>query len=410
MFTTLGGNMEHQQTVEATKPVLFGHRKVRPRACLADGKQHIRTFLADALEELGFITCACAQIDELPAILESQPPDLFVLGLSAGGVEGATMLAILAAHGYDGKVLLLGPPDRPMVAAVRERGEELGLAMLPALATPFAEGNLRDSVACLLPADEPPTPPVDVAQAVNAGWLELWYQPKLDAGTLEVAGAEALVRMRHPAWGVVPPAYFVPDDGDPHFRALSEFVIGRCIHDWHDFLSQHGPVELAVSLPVDFLLDPESLRILCQQMPNHPDFAGLIVEVNGADVLRNLAAMKSVAGKIRFHNIGLSIDLGEEWLSFADIGIFPFVEIKVDRKFVAGCAENALKQMVCRQILDLADIVGARTLAEGVETRADFEYVREMGFEMVQGSLFAKPMPARKFARAVLSRPLAMPH
>jgi len=66
--------------------------------------------------------------------------------------------------------------------------------------------------------------------------------------------------------------------------------------------------------------------------------------------------------------------------------------------------------MVCRQILDLADIVGARTLAEGVETRADFEYVREMGFEMVQGSLFAKPMPARKFARAVLSRPLAMPH
>jgi len=128
------------------------------------------------------------------------------------------------------------------------------------------------------------------------------------------------------------------------------------------------------------------------------------------DVLRNLAAMKSVAGKVRFHNIGLSIDLGAEWLSFADIGIFPFVEIKVDRKFVAGCAENALKQMVCRQILDLADTVGARTVAEGVETRADFEYVREMGFGMVQGSLFAKPMPARKFARAVLSRPLAMPH
>ena len=145
-------------------------------------------------------------------------------------------------------------------------------------------------------------------------------------------------------------------------------------------------------------------------MPNHPAFAGLIVEVNGADVLRNLAAMKSVAGKVRFHNIGLSIDLGAEWLSFADIGIFPFVEIKVDRKFVAGCAENALKQMVCRQILDLADTVGARTVAEGVETRADFEYVREMGFGMVQGSLVAKPMPARKFTRTVLSRPLAMPH
>src|SRR5258708_34993986 len=122
MFTTLGGNMEHQQTVEATKPVLFGHRKVRPRACLADGKQHIRTFLADALEELGFITCACAQIDELPAILESQPPDLFVLGLSAGGGGGATLLTILAAPRYDRQGLLPRPPHRPLGAARRQRG------------------------------------------------------------------------------------------------------------------------------------------------------------------------------------------------------------------------------------------------------------------------------------------------
>src|SRR3981081_2470116 len=98
MFITLGGNMEHQQTVEAIKPVLFGHRKVRPRACLADGKQHIRTFLAEPLEALGFVTCECAQIGELPAILESQPLDLFVLGLSAGGVAGGALLSLLAAR------------------------------------------------------------------------------------------------------------------------------------------------------------------------------------------------------------------------------------------------------------------------------------------------------------------------
>jgi EAL domain-containing protein (putative c-di-GMP-specific phosphodiesterase class I) len=266
-------------------------------------------------------------------------------------------------------------------------------------------------VASLLPADEPPIPPVDVAQAVSAGWLELWYQPKLDARSLNVASAEALIRMRHPTWGVVPPAYFIPDDSDPHFRALSEFVVGQAVHDWHHFLGQHGPLELAINLPVDFLRDPESLRVLCRQMPNHPAFAGLIVEVNGTEVLRNLAAMKDVAQKVRFHNIGLSIDdLGAEWLSFVDIGVFPFVEIKVDRKFVAGCAENTLKQMICRQILELADTVGARTVAEGVETRADFQCVREMGFNLVQGFFFAKPMPARKFTRTVLNRALAMPH
>jgi EAL domain-containing protein (putative c-di-GMP-specific phosphodiesterase class I) len=119
--------------------------------------------------------------------------------------------------------------------------------------------------------------------------------------------------------------------------------------------------------------------------------------------------MKEIAGQVRFHNIGLSIDhLGAEWLSFADIGAFPFVEIKVDRKFVAGCAENALKKLICRQIRDLADTVGARTVAEGVATRADLACVREMGFDMVQGSLFAKPMPARKFTRSGLS--VTLPH
>src|ERR1700693_2814559 len=135
MITMVGGIMGNQQAIEAIKPVVFGRRKVRPRACLADGKQHIRTFLADALEELGFITCECAHVAALPAILDTQPPDLVVLGLSAGGIEGAAMLTILAAHAYDGKVLLLGPRDWPMVAAVRERGEELGLAMLPLLTT-----------------------------------------------------------------------------------------------------------------------------------------------------------------------------------------------------------------------------------------------------------------------------------
>ena len=110
-----------------------------------------------------------------------------------------------------------------MVKAVRQIGDEYGLAMLPSLPTPFSAGSLRDSVATLLPAEPAPSPAVDVAEALKAGWLELWYQQKIDLRTMVPSGAEALVRMRHPAWGVVPPAYFIPDELDPHFQSLSEF-------------------------------------------------------------------------------------------------------------------------------------------------------------------------------------------
>ena len=128
-----------------------------------------------------------------------------------------------------------------MVKAVRQIGEEYGIAMLPSLPTPFSAGTLRASLATLLPAEPAPSPAVDVAEALKAGWLELWYQQKINVRTLVPSGAEALVRMRHPAWGVVPPAYFIRDDKDPHFRALSEFVIGRAIEDWRYLLEQPGP-------------------------------------------------------------------------------------------------------------------------------------------------------------------------
>jgi len=295
----------------------------------------------------------------------------------------------------------------PAVAAVHELGKRLGLAILPALATPFDDASLHESISALLPLNKPPSPPVDVAEALSVGWLELWYQPKIDTQTLELNGAEALVRMRHPSWGIVSPAYFIPADGDPHFCALSEFVIDQAMKDWQYFLAERGHIEIAINLPLTFLQDPQSTLSLCQRIPKHPAFEGLVIEINGTEVLRDLTLVQDLAYRLRFYNIGLSIDdLGAEWPSFMAIRPFPFVEIKVDRKFVAGCANDRLKQATCRQILDWAHVVGTRSVAEGVETRADFFCARQMGFDLVQGNVSGKPMLPRKFAQAVLRHPV----
>jgi EAL domain-containing protein (putative c-di-GMP-specific phosphodiesterase class I) len=297
-----------------------------------------------------------------------------------------------------------------MVKAVEESGRSLGLAMLPLLATPYRDENLRHILAAFPPVEAPPSPPIDVAEALHAGWLELWYQPKIDVRTLVACGAEALIRIRHPAWGIVPPAYFIPDDGDPHFRALSEFVVSQAVKDWHQFVGQHGHVEIALNLPVAFLGDPEAFPELCRQLPKHPVFKGMNIEINSTEIIRNLELVKKVARQLRFHDISVSIDdLGAEWPSLLENADFPFAELKVDRKFVAGCADNRLKQVICHRILELAGDCSARTVAEGVETKADFLAVREMGFDVVQGFLFAKPMSARKFARTMLGRTLTLP-
>lgn len=165
--------MDSQRIEEAAKLATFGRRKVTPRVCVADSKQHIRAFLAEALEELRFITCECGRANDLVAVLDNHLPDLVVLGMSAGGVAAGEMLKVLAAKAFSGKVLLLGPGGSPVVEALCKMGEELGVAMLPPLATPFRIGGLRASVAAFLGGRDT-AEPAGRCDRRRACWPELW--------------------------------------------------------------------------------------------------------------------------------------------------------------------------------------------------------------------------------------------
>lgn len=376
-----------------------GTRRVRLLVCITDGKPHIRTFLRDALSELSFSVYECEQARDLDVALDAKPPDLVVLGLTAGGVAAGEMLETLAAKDFDGKILPFAPRDSSIVGIIQELAEKLGLAMLPPLLTPFSKEQLREILAKFLP-EASSGPLVDIAEAMRGGWLELWYQPKIDARAIIMRGAEALLRIRHPMWGIVPPACFISHNGDARFHAISEFVISRAVDDWYYFFARRGPIETAINLPISFLRNSESVGLLCKQLPNHTAFEGLIVEIDGTEVVRDLKLAIDLANQLRFHKVAISIDdLGAEWPALAGLSSFPFVELKVDRKFVTGCTDDRLKRSICRRILQLADAYGARTVAEGVETWADFLTVQDMGFDLVQGFLFGKPMSAERFAQ-----------
>jgi EAL domain-containing protein (putative c-di-GMP-specific phosphodiesterase class I) len=388
----------------------FGRRKIAPRACIADSKAHIRDFLREALEDLDFISCDCATAESITSILSEYHPDLFIIGLSGGGLAANAMLEALHRLRYKGSVLIFGAEGSPMTFAILRVGEELGLEMLPLLSTPFNDHELRLRTAALRQFDLPPNPPVDVAEALHADWLDLWYQPKIELRSLSLSGAEALVRLRHPTWGIVPPAHFLPDATDPHFRKLSEFVITRAVRNWRYFFDAYGHIELAINLPIAFLQDSAAVETLANNIPRHSAFEGMIVEFKASEIVRDLPAARKAARQLQLLNIGVSVDnVGEEWPLLMELDEFPFVEIKIDRQFVNGCADDRLKQWNCRRILELADGLGARTVAEGVETRADFIMTRELGFDLIQGFFFAKPMEARKFARRTLGRQIEIP-
>lgn len=396
-----------EQPLWSARPVEgFGRRRIKPSALIIDGKPHVREFIREALEEIGFVADD-SNADHLPDLITGRKIDVILLGLSEGGIAGSIALETLRELGFEGHVLVFAQPGMPMVDALLDLGEGIGLSMLPLLPTPFGDGVLRQMVSFLLPQEPIPSPAIDPTQALRAGWLELWYQPKVNIRSLTIDGTEGLIRLRHPSWGIMPPAQFLPDADDPHFTELSNFVITQAMTDWHAFAADYGHVEIAVNLPLAFFNEPAAVENLARHLPAHPAFKGLIVEINGSELAANPELAKSAARQLRFLNIGVSVDdVGADWPILMAIGDCPFVEIKVDRSFVTGCGDDRLKQATCRSIVDFADTLGVRTVAEGVETRADFIMARELGFDLVQGYFFGKPAEARKFARRALREPV----
>jgi EAL domain-containing protein (putative c-di-GMP-specific phosphodiesterase class I) len=392
--------MENQETGEAP-PAVVARRAIVPRVCIADAKPSARTFIAEALEQLGFSTFECNRVAGLDATLASSPPDLVVIGSSAGGIEACEMMEALAARRFGGKVLVIGPRVSPMVSAIRGLGHKLGLAMLPLLPTPFAGGDVRDCVAPVLSGDAPPVSAPGRSEPRRTRRLELRYRPRIDTRRLTLVGAEAIGGPCCPA----------PSGDGSRLVASSLLMIAQAIDDWRHFATRHGHIEIAVNLPAAFFHHPDAVDALCRRMPDHPAFGGLIVAIRAAEVIRDLDLMKTVARRLRHHNIAIAIDeLGMEWTSFLGLHDLPFVELKVDPQFIAGCADDRRRQATCRRILELADAMGARTVADGVASRADFLAVREMGFHLAQGALFANPMTAEELARSVPRHPAPAPH
>jgi EAL domain-containing protein (putative c-di-GMP-specific phosphodiesterase class I) len=383
----------------------FAHRPVPPRACVVDSKPHVRSFLAEALNDLGFIACNCG-VPELATVLADKAPDLIVLGPLGSDDALPTLLSKLTT--FSGKVMLFGGRSAPSLMEAHEHGERLGLAMLPPLGTPFRDGDLGRNLNCFLPVPPPPAIGIDVDEALQNGWFELWYQPKIDTRSVTPCGAEALIRVRHPTWGPVSPAYFIPAANDPYYHALSQFVIMHAMADWMQFAILGNRVDISVNLPSPVLQDPDFINYVFGKLPAGAASAGLLIAADCADAMSDVDLVRKAGAQLAFRNIGIALDsIGTEGAMLVGRRDLPVVEMKVQRNFVRGCCNDRTRQAVCAHIVAAARENGARAVADGVASQGDFLTLRDLGFDLVQGPLFAKPMPAHKFTCAILTKRFA---
>ena len=225
---------------------------------------------------------------------------------------------------------------------------------------------------------------------------------------MSIAGAEALLRGRHPEYGILPPAELLPPPGDPLYQDLSRFVLRRAMSDWRHFAENGLPLKLSVNIPVSVINAPDFISVVRELLPRDPLFPGLVIEVTEDEVIIDTAQVKEIATQLKLYNTWISIDdFGAAFSSLARLIDLPCVELKMDRSFVADCAVDEGKRSLCQSAIDLAHRFHAMVCAEGVEKVEDLDVLIGMGCDLAQGYLFARPMHPDNLVKLLLSRPQA---
>ena len=344
----------------------------------------------------GFSARSFGDLTSLEIALTEALPDVIVLDLSLGGSDGIDVIRSLANSRFGGSILIASGLEAETIGAVTQIGEQYGLTMLPFLRKPFQLEQLTerlDLVTSFMGGGE-----ADVENALRNGYLELWYQPKINLDSGLVCGAEALIRLRHPKRGILLPSSFLPAPGDPRHGPLANFVMRRSLADWSFFAGSGLNIKLAINMPISIFETPEFVANLRKYLPSRGDFPGLIVELIEDEVIRNADFAREVAVQLKLYNIDVSIDdFGSGYSTLERLRSLPFTELKIARDHVDGCSVRQQQYVKCESIVGLAHRLGMITVAEGVESSGDLKALVRMTCDVAQGRVLGEPMERTEF-------------
>jgi len=379
---------------------------------VVDDEEGICKFVSLALANLGLQAESYHTASEAVAALGRGHPDIVFLDIALKGSDAIEVLRVLGERRYSGVVQLMSGSNTDLLDDVRRIGARHGLIMRVPLQKPFRGEAIRHAVTSEPFDGQPettlllaPAIKVDLDEALAKGWLELWYQPKVDLRTWALVGAEGLIRCRHPVHGTLPPACCIPEAGEASLTALTEHVVLTALRDWTEIAVAGAVLRASVNANVGALTTLNLAALIRENRPRSERWPGLILEVPESEVIKDVSLLHEIATQLRIYGITLAIDdFGEGFSSFTRLRELPFGELKLDRSFVEGCADDARNAGICRAVIELAHQFGVVAVAEGLEEAVDVAAIRAMGCDIGQGYFFARPMPKASFISLLAER------
>jgi len=373
-----------------------------------------RRTLAELLGHLGAgrVSDAADGIAALQALAPDSPVhiDVAIIALDLPGLDGLDLIGRLADTGTHARLIVTGAQPASLLFSVDTLAHARGIDLLGAIATPVDRARLEALLAHYTPLSPSarmarrPAAPRFTFQQIGIGLqqrqFEPFFQPKIELATGQVKGLEAFARWRHPEHGVLGPASFI-DALQQHGRvdfldwSMIELAVERC--RW--FQDRGIAVPISLNIAATTLAHPSFVRQMCACLARHqvaPDQVTFEMSESAVLTINPLFIERLI--RLRMLGFGLAIDdYGTGHSNLQLLASIPFTELKIDRAFVDGASRRRPIGTVLRSFLSLAHSLDRMSVAVGVETRQDWDFLQDHGCTYAQGYHIADPMEAAAF-------------
>jgi EAL domain-containing protein (putative c-di-GMP-specific phosphodiesterase class I)/ActR/RegA family two-component response regulator len=376
------------------------------RILVLDDELFMLKLHAQMLANLGFAAVSTAQSghDALAKMdMEKESPDLILLDLSMPAMDGLEFIRRLVDRRFEGRLILVSGEDERVLRTVEKLADAHHIRVLGHLSKPVQQ----DKLAILLRRWRPASGTFEIAwkrvysedavrSAIEGDQLIVHYEPKVSVKTGELVGVEALVRWRHPKDGLVVPQQFVGvAESSGMIHKLTRIVFSKALAQAASWRAAGLAVKMAINVSIDALSTLDFADFAAAQAAETGTAPkDVIVEVTESRLMQDLRAPLEVLTRLHLMRFQLSIDdFGTGYSSLSQLQDIPFSELKIDRSFVhRGAADQTVRTMY-NTCLGLAKQLKMSTVAEGVEDKNDWEFVRASECETAQGYFVARAMP-----------------
>jgi EAL domain-containing protein (putative c-di-GMP-specific phosphodiesterase class I) len=369
------------------------------RLVVLDDEPLFREFVCEVARSCGFETFDTGSPGVFESRLRLDRPHAIVLDLVMPDVDGIEVLRNLSAQLVNIPILIASGMDSRLLDTALRLGEARGLHMAGVIQKPIRAAALKKVFEQIAAADDVLTER-RLEEAIERQELTLHYQPYLDLRSRLIVGAEALIRWQHPQRGIVPPSAFIPmAEESTLIDRITDMVLAKAMGQAVKWSSHDPPLDISINLSAKNIRDvnfPDQVLAICQEHGLDP--ARVVFELTETATMQDTILMMDVATRLRLKGFRLAIDdFGTGYSSLSQLQRLPFSEMKVDLSFVSTMLSSHDSEIIVRTIINMAHNLGLRAVAEGVENVATLERLVEMGCDLAQGYLIARPMPPEQF-------------